>query len=514
MRPTPRAMSPRSRSLGVALSAGLVLVTTGGVRDVARAAIAEINVVTFQLPRPPDPYRHFEPSIAVDPDDADRVMLVSSRRRGDPFRNRDYAWFSGDGGATWSRPQFYFKHAYPTSEHGAGDPVVVAGRDGAFYATSMAYRVIERDAGTVRRDGLLLAKWAGRDAVLAQLSEVVAYEWPVSGGDAVDQSLPPEYQLEPIEPDFHQAALRPEQLGADKEWVAIDRSGGARDGWIYVVWDPTGGERGPAHMAVSRDDGKSFEVRALDIAPTQRGPRTQQVKIRSDGTVDLAWVDAHREAVVHSWSADGGSTWSDPMVVRRIRPFGSGPSYIDQISLTTLPSGGLVLCGIVFPDWRPDASFTPPRETAYCAASADGRIWQPATPLDPDVAAGTRVALPIVTAMEDAVWATAYRMTDATTQLVLYRSANGGADWEQATILAESATGSDSIRTVAGLAPVVVGDYMGLAAARGRLYAAYVLPSAAGPDAEPALYVSRIDLATQPSTPSVQRTYEAMTAAR
>ncbi|HET7453603.1 MAG TPA: sialidase family protein, partial [Thermoanaerobaculia bacterium] len=117
-------------------------------------------------------------------------------------------------------------------------------------------------------------------------------------------------------------------LFEDKELMAIDRSGGAHDGRIYVVWDENNAER----IAFS-DSGVtgSWTTVVLDSTHVCIGA---DVKVGDDGTVYAVWnrLGFHgntqsSESTVFVKSTNGGATWSSAVTVatHRLFSFGSNP---------------------------------------------------------------------------------------------------------------------------------------------------------------------------------------------
>ncbi len=460
-----------------------------------------VSVHTAALPLPPDSYRSFEPSLAVDPMNPNRVFVGASRRQTGPFRNRDYFWYSDDGARTWRAPEFLMEFAYSGVIDGGGDPVVAAGLSGDFIATTLGTNVFSSVGTRVRGSGLILGRWAGPDATLTHVAEIVLYEVP--SPDAEDR--PTFSELRELDvgdpsietrPTVRRASVIPEDVFVDKEWLTVDRSNGPRRGWIYVVWENKIGTPGPAMLAISPDGGRSWETGLLEIVPPQREPRMMQLVSRPSGVLDVVWIDYSRRGLAHTSSSDGGATWTDPLVIRRISgiDFGSGPQYLDRPSLAATADGGLVVCGVEFPNWGSRSNAGLPRETVYCVASPDGQSWHQPVRLDPDSSSTTRLAIPVVAASQRALWVMAYRMDESTTQVVLYRSDDAGSTWEEAAVLTERAFGSDGIRSLVGRADADVGDYMGMAAAGHRLYVAFILPRTDDPGGELNVYVSRLEL--------------------
>src|SRR5439155_17477990 len=115
----------------------------------------------------------------------------------------------------------------------------------------------------------------------------------------------------------------------DKELISIDRSGGAHDGRIYVIWDENNAER----IAFS-DTGAtgSWTTVVLDNTHVCIGA---DVKVGADGTVYAIWnrLGFHgntqgSESTVFAKSTNGGTTWSSPVTVAAHRLFSFGTNNL------------------------------------------------------------------------------------------------------------------------------------------------------------------------------------------
>ncbi|HKB69783.1 MAG TPA: S-layer homology domain-containing protein [Thermoanaerobaculia bacterium] len=131
-------------------------------------------------------------------------------------------------------------------------------------------------------------------------------------------------------------------LFEDKEFVAIDRSGGAHDGRIYVIWDENNAER----IAYS-DTGAtgSWTTVVLDTNICIGA----DVKVGADGTVYAVWNRLgfrgnaqSSETTVFAKSVNGGATWSSAATVatHRLFSFGSNntPPAQNQRGVNAFPS--------------------------------------------------------------------------------------------------------------------------------------------------------------------------------
>ena len=129
----------------------------------------------------------------------------------------------------------------------------------------------------------------------------------------------------------------------DKELMAIDRSGGAHDGRIYVIWDENNAER----IAFS-DSGATgaWTTVVLDSTHVCVGA---DVKVGDDGTVYAVWNrlgfkgnTQSSESTVFAKSTNGGATWTTAVTVAAHRLFSFGtnntPPAQNQRGVNAFPS--------------------------------------------------------------------------------------------------------------------------------------------------------------------------------
>ncbi len=148
-----------------------------------------------------------EPSIAVDPTAPNRMAIgwrqfdnIASN-----FRQAGYS-FSSDGGRTWAGMGIIDPGLFRS------DPVLQAGPDGTFYYSSL------RVSPSWIVDIIVSTDWGA--------------SWPVS----------------------HFA------FGGDKQWLAIDSTGGPGDGHFYQGWNVAGNDHFPAQFSRAVDSGVTWET--------------------------------------------------------------------------------------------------------------------------------------------------------------------------------------------------------------------------------------------------------------
>jgi hypothetical protein len=423
----------------------------------ARAPAAEPPAVrTVTLPDPGDKpkYHCWEPHVAADPGRPDRVVVAAMYRGqiGDGEAARgDCAlavWRSEDAGRTWSAPATPFVTAGRPAGRLGADPVLAFGPGATCW-------------------------FAGND-----------YDWRVPG-------TPTYTSIKVTRSDdggktwgapLAVTELDNDKTGkgvVDKSWVAVDRGGGKRDGTVYVAWSRVDEDKKQWELrcAALPPGGKAFTPGAavgepVPLKQTRDAVHQVQLAVRPDGTLDAVWRrgdDADR--VVHSLSRDGGATFTKPEPVAAGEARGAGQFP----SLAATPDGRLLAA------WAS-------RGDVFAAVHSGGK-WSPARPPAGEGAEGVRLSHPAVAASADALWVLAYRSerTPARVRVVLYRSTDHGGKWEEhATLAARDLAGERRV-----MSP---GDYVGLTAAKGRVYAAYVLRGEGKDGPGPRLHVTTLDV--------------------
>jgi hypothetical protein len=149
-----------------------------------------------------------EPSIAVDPNDHNR-MVIGWRQFDDVSNNfRQAGWaYTEDGGETWTSPDPIDMGIFRS------DPVIEVDNDGIFYYNSLTVDIQNNYWCDVFRTEPDIIEWG--EGVFAQ--------------------------------------------GGDKQWMAIDNTGGMGDGNIYAFWNSTFSICPPGSYTRSIDGGETYE---------------------------------------------------------------------------------------------------------------------------------------------------------------------------------------------------------------------------------------------------------------
>ena len=197
-----------------------------------------------------------------------------------PTRRGVDVYTTHDGGLTWSTAPRPGKASNGREYTGQGDPVVVADRLGVFHFT-----VLMRTANnTLTAVTAMRSTDGGRSwstpHVLAELSQNAS----------------------------------PRQFD-DKQWIAVDDTGGPNDGHVYLLWQRITFEGTPAQsrmmFARSTDRGATWSA---PVALTELSTSGQSmVEVGPDGEVYIAYFRAADGGHVLRTSTDGGATFGAPV---------------------------------------------------------------------------------------------------------------------------------------------------------------------------------------------------------
>jgi hypothetical protein len=193
----------------------------------------------------------------------------------------------------------------------------------------------------------------------------------------------------------------------DKEFIAVDSTGGAFGGNVYVSWtdflnpqDPHGLDNGQIKVVRSTDGGATWSE-PIAISESAQFPQAisgSNPVVAPDGTVYIFYADFTSNtgplAIKYSKSDDGGATWTSPVDVAsdraspgRFRLRNADPNFGTVAGAgfrsNSFPSGAIAPDGSIYVVWTefpsldactPDGSGRPPCEDAdvVLAKSTDG----------------------------------------------------------------------------------------------------------------------------------------------
>lgn len=196
-------------------------------------------------------------------------------------------YFTKDNGATWNISPFQTTPADPTAiQVGGGDPVLAAASDGTlyfswlgFYMPSTFDRLISELYWAYSTDGG--ANWVRPE------QDIVAKE-----------NMPLNSTV---------------QHFVDKQWIAVDRSGSATDGTLYVAFLRVCSDR--MHIIVRRKLPGAMRFVDEDVQLTQDDSAMVQfasIDVDPSGGVHVTWfgsADERHFSLWHALSTDGGATF-------------------------------------------------------------------------------------------------------------------------------------------------------------------------------------------------------------
>ncbi len=210
---------------------------------------------------------HNEEQVVLNPTNPQNLVSVWRDFR---LGYRQVGWgYSFDGGKTWTNPGLFEDVHYPRDS----DPALTINSSGHFFAMLLAYT-----GDTSQPNGMLLYR-----------STDGGVTWE-DRGFAVD-GVPGVFE--------------------DKEFIACDRSGGLRDGRLYVVWDRFP-ETNIYCVASGNDGGTWTSPRRVS---DQDGNQYPIPVVGADGTLYVAWTQFYNPSIRMDRSTDGGLTFGGDRVV-------------------------------------------------------------------------------------------------------------------------------------------------------------------------------------------------------
>ncbi len=136
----------------------------------------------------------------------------------------------------------------------------------------------------------------------------------------------------------------------DKEWIAVDRTRGSRDGHLYVAWCHVGNYE--IRLVRSTDRGISWSSFARVSDANNRGQWPVPI-VLANGRVFVAWDDIIKNRIVYDISTNGGVSWG-----------------LDRVLATTGTRAGSVVNGGIlvfpYPSLAVDETYGPWAGRLYC----------------------------------------------------------------------------------------------------------------------------------------------------
>jgi len=293
-----------------------------------------------------------EPSLAVDPRDPSHVVAAWMHFvRVSPLQVDAQTRASTDGGATWG-PIVTLPHQKP--DFHVADVSLAFDRGGAAHLTYIDF------AG----DSSMVGGITAGVVVHARATSLAPLAWtaPVTVRDLVETT----------------------DVAIDRPWIAVDTSGGARDGTIYIA--TRSAEATPAgiarheHMKLSTDNGATWSpdiLVAADPFPDLRSPFGQAV-VDASGALYVVYgagagPGCGLACLVAARSTDGGATFTRTLVARLVPP--QQGAYEFRNAVAAGPAGHVAVAWI---DGRNDAA------DILVAHTVDGVTWPAAVRANDD----------------------------------------------------------------------------------------------------------------------------------
>lgn len=392
-------------------------------------APACLSAQTTVVPLHPGGIQTNEPSIAIHPSNPDVRILGA---------NTSYFFQSTNGGLTWQPA------VVQPPEGFYGDPVVRIGKNGSYYLLHLA-------------KNKSLPYPESFDRIVFEKSTDRGMNWKSTG-----------------------IGLRPGKM-QDKPWMSLDEIKSSRyNGSIYVSWtefdkygsaNPEDSSR--IRFAYSRDGGDSFTC--LTVSDTsgdaRDGDNTLEgatTAVGKSGEVYMVW--AGRGKIWFDKSSDGGKTWGKDQVIETQHGSWNTEDVENVMRSNSMPFVTTDLKGwiyVVFGDSRRGD------QDIFLIMSKDaGKTWTAAQPLNTDLTKGRDQYMPAICTdpSNGKVYVTWYDRRHSDNNLytdVYLRPVVKGKPGKEYRVSNTSFCPPGKL--------VFFGDYIGIAAARGQLAAAYTV---------------------------------------
>lgn len=428
-----------------------------------------------------------EPHIAIDPANPRRIAVgaqygIKNGHGGYGL----YLWFTDDCGKSWSTrrvPRPVFDTGF------AADPFLAFASDGSIlYFGDCAPRKVGESIDRNHFNRLTVPDfWAtATDEIEEMRNSATEWRMGVSRSDDGGRT-------------FTVNAL-PGSADSDKPSVAVDRLPTSPYlGNVYAAWAANFSAR--LLVSTSTDHGRTFAepIQVLTHGPSHRF----QLALRADGSVHLVWYlhlapddaappDA-TTSIFHSYSTDGGITFSAPAVV----------AHHGGTERTGIPTFAADARGALLFVWGEAESLPDPharpvqqaRRRLYAIRSDDGATWTAPYEICDWMPADAHVGLPALTTDGRSWWLVCYLADYERTDVTLLRS-DDGTSFDLAATLATRPFGVDNIslwgsHLLAYCDDVAhPGDYIGIAATPSHVASAFILPETEDPISRATAYIA------------------------
>src|SRR5256712_4571964 len=335
-------MQRMSQIVFVVLLGCVLLATTPGSAK-AGSALTHVEHPNVLVTVGPEARSQNEVTIAAFP--SDRNVLVATARDTRQASGSSWAGYyrSTDGGDTWQSALVPGFPGDPSPEglappvHDAGwkigsDPVITADREGRVY---LAW-VSSGPTTTEFAGWYVRTRYSNLGATYDFTSIVYA------GHDTPSDKLGGPGNSRVV----------------DKEWIAVDDTGGPCDGYLYTPWALFESAHGSVPIVAQRstDGGRTWSpILLLSHSPNTQNQGTT-VTVGPDGTVYVAWEDFHKDTILFTRSLDCGATFDPERSIASIVPVPE-PLPGNRYRLDSFPRMAVSdTTGTVFVTWADDRS--------------------------------------------------------------------------------------------------------------------------------------------------------------
>jgi hypothetical protein len=376
----------RSWELVLAVVLGVVLLSMVPNSAVAGGALTHAEHPNVLVTIDPEARSQNEVTIATFPNNPNVVVATArDTRQANGFSWAGY-YRSTDGGETWTNalvpgfPGDSSPEGLSSPVHAAGwtigsDPVIAADREGRVYIAWLSFGptttqfagwlVVTRYSNFGATYDFTSVAYAGHDTPSAK-----------SGGPGNSRVT-------------------------DKEWIAVDDTGGPCDGYLYMPWALFESSQGmpPIVFQRSTDGGRTWSsIVHLSHPPNVQNQGTT-VAVGPDGTVYVAWEDFHKDRILFTRSSDCGATFEPERgiasVVAVLEPLPGSAYRLDSFPRMAVSS----TTGTVFVTW---ADFRTGDADVLLTRSTDrGTTWSGPSRVN-DVSANHQI-FPAITTFGDRV---------------------------------------------------------------------------------------------------------------
>src|SRR5712692_6450762 len=273
-----------------ALSSGVLMalqhVTGSSNQLVSSASGDDIQISTSTLPQN-------EPSVALDPSNPQHLVAGANDQLS-TGANWLAVYASSDGGLSWT--DGLIPNTGPLAIfHEASDPAVSFSENGTLYYSGVAFNILRGNAVA----GTVFVSKSIDDGSSFPLTTIVASGSSKIGG-----------------------------IFNDKPYLGVDETTGLFAGRVYVSWTRfTSSTTSDIMIAYSGNGGRSFSSSLRPVSNSVLNQGSVPV-VGPDGTLYVVWNNLSNNQIMEAKSADGGVSFSSPVVVSSLVPLPQPPNFL------------------------------------------------------------------------------------------------------------------------------------------------------------------------------------------